>query len=120
VSSSAIVVKLDLERVKLLKPSGLHRHCLGITFVMIAVGAVVHHGRQPSDRIMRHLSSGEECGDGCGRMEMLATKHRRPPPFIWRGSIWGRNHGSVAPPDRGVKLVDLIRFHLLNVLSFEL
>jgi hypothetical protein len=53
-------------------------------------------------------------------METLAPKCHRPPPFIWRRSIWGRNHSSVVPPDRGMKVADLIHFHLLNIFSFEL
>jgi hypothetical protein len=35
-------------------------------------------------------------------------------PFTWRGSIWGPNHDSVAPPDRGTKMADLFRFLLLK------
>jgi hypothetical protein len=57
--SSAIAeargVNVRLERVNVLKPSDLHRHCLGTAFTKATIGAVVHHGRQSSDRITPHL-----------------------------------------------------------------
>jgi hypothetical protein len=52
-SSSAIIVKLGLEvveRVNVLRPSGLHWHCPGTTFMKDAIGVHVRYGRQPSDQ----------------------------------------------------------------------
>jgi hypothetical protein len=71
-----------LERVKFLKLSILHRHCLGTALTKVTVVAVVHHVRQPSDRL---LLSGEECQGGCSKIKMLAQKHHLSPLFIWRG-----------------------------------
>jgi hypothetical protein len=97
--SSTIVVELDLERVKVLKLSGLRRHYLGMTFANSVVGVVMHYGWQPSDRSLHHLWSGEECRGGCGKMETLAPKCHRPPLLIWSGRsgvvIMGRLHLSI-------------------------
>jgi hypothetical protein len=44
-----------VEHVNVLKPSGLYRHCQGMTFVKDAIGILKHYGRQPSDRCTRLL-----------------------------------------------------------------
>jgi hypothetical protein len=53
---AAIIVEVGLcldERVNVLRPSDLHRHCPGTALVKVTVGAVTHHGQQTSVRALR-------------------------------------------------------------------
>jgi hypothetical protein len=86
-SSSAMdVVVLGLECVKVLKPSGHHRHCPGTT----CLKEFVTCGRWPSIRMQRNLDRvcwvlnlAEECW-------FLSEADA---PFYIRCLDWGRNHG---------------------------
>jgi hypothetical protein len=71
-------------------------------------------------QIDSHASSDQvrECRGGCGRDGNVVSKMLPATPFYMVRSIWCRNHGSVEPPDRGVKLADLIRLLLLKVIIF--
>jgi hypothetical protein len=48
------------EHVNVLRPSGLHQHCLGMALVKVTVGVPVHYRRWPSDRALHLPQSGEE------------------------------------------------------------
>jgi hypothetical protein len=50
-SAAMAVVVLGLERVKVLKPSGHHRHCSGTTCLKESVA----YGRRPSIQMQRSL-----------------------------------------------------------------
>jgi hypothetical protein len=45
---------------------------------------------------------------GYGKMKIVGSKMPSATPFYMVRSTWVRNHGLVAPPDRGVNLTDLI------------
>jgi hypothetical protein len=72
--------------VNVLKPLGLHRHCSGTAFAKVAVDAVEHQGRRPSDQISCPSDRVRKCGGG-GIWHDERVGLNMPPgtPFIWRG-----------------------------------
>jgi hypothetical protein len=93
-SSSAIVVELGLERVKVCKPLASTSTVRGWSLRRLpsVQSCTTSCGLQV--RSCAASDRGDECLGGCGKMETLGPKRRRSPPFIWCGCAswsWPQN-----------------------------